>query len=326
MYDKDVTRLLTSHEAEKACSKIWLIYTRLKELDWKLWERPGVLYVGGGTDRTAWEILCELAGVASGTLNKAIKWMAEKKVIAYFARKNGVGIRIYFNVAINSIKPKEKNLRLVPTSSGEAPASANEAPSCDSKAITKNIQDSDKRTVARDDEPLGVPPSPLPPPPPVTLPPSSPLRLRLVPPSPDFDELTARLAALEAGSVQVQKALREVVARVPDKDWLEKFGLPKMTRVLFKEFYKAQGQGRPKADVGASSAPDLEIYLAAQAAEQQAATQVAQALAALPPALYQQWYAELEQQCQRDPRYKTWEQWLPDVQRDHLEGLMRERL
>jgi len=245
MYDKDVTRLLTSQEAEKACSKIWLIYTRLKELDWKLWERPGVLYVSGNGDRTAWEILCDLAGVASGTLNKALKWMAEQRVIAYFARKNGVGIRIYFNLALNSIKPKEKNLRLVPTSSGDAPASANEAPSCDSKAITKNIQDSDKRADARDEEPPAAqsPDLPLP----STRPP-----LQLVPPMTAPASLSVPESLLRKVE-QLEQVVRDVARSVPSKDFLLNQVAGKIGRTAAETVLRMEGRNKSNnAYVGAA--------------------------------------------------------------------------
>lgn len=156
IFDNPVLDLLASAEAEKVCSKMLLIYARLKRADWKLWERPGVLYFGGDDYHTAWESLCELAGVASATLAKALKWMAEKKVIAYFARKNGAGIRIYFNLALASLKPKQKNLTLVPTSAGSSPASANEAPSWEDNVFPKNNQNSDL-DASRGEEPPATP-------------------------------------------------------------------------------------------------------------------------------------------------------------------------
>ncbi|MBS1807634.1 MAG: hypothetical protein JST84_05525 [Acidobacteria bacterium] len=48
-------------------------------------------------------------------------------------------------------------------------------------------------------------------------------------------------------------SLRELAKQVPDRDWLERVGLPKMTRVLFAEFYRKQSRGKPNnAYVGAA--------------------------------------------------------------------------
>lgn len=263
MIDNAVMDLLTSSEAEAICSKMFLIYARLKRADWKLWERPGVLGVTGDGAHTAWQLLCDLAGVASATLNKALKWMAEQKVIAYFAKKNGIGIRIYFNVAATSIKPREKNLRLVPASPENAPASFAEAPLSESVAFLKN-QNSDL-VASRDLEtPTAIPPesaatSEVTEPTSATtdcalLAPTRP-PLRLVPPvqAPPAPSIEARLLALESFVRQLDTSLRDLAKHVPDRDWLERVGLPKMTRVLFAEFYRKQPNSKSNnANVGAA--------------------------------------------------------------------------
>lgn len=263
MIDNAVMDVLTSPEAEAICSKMFLIYARLKRADWKLWERPGVLGITGDGAQTAWQVLCNLAGVASATLNKALKWMAAQKVIAYFAKKNGIGIRIYFNVAATSIKPREKNLRLVPASPENAPASFTEAPLSESVAFLKNQnsdldaqRDLDTPTATlNESEAIAAPTEPT-----LVARESVPFAatrppLRLVPPvqAPPTTSLEARLVALEAFVRQMNASLRELSQQVPDRDWLERVGLPKMTRVLFAEFYRKQPRGKPNnAYVGAA--------------------------------------------------------------------------
>jgi hypothetical protein len=244
MIDNAVMDLLTSPEAEAICSKMFLIYARLKRADWKLWERPGVLGITGDGEHTAWQVLCDLAGVASATLNKALKWMAERKVIAYFAKKNGIGIRIYFNVAATSIKPREKNLRLVPASPENVPASFAEAPLSESVAFLKN-QNSDLVAQREIETPMATPNEST-----AVAAPTEPTPV--APESAPFAPTRPPLR-LEAFVRQMNASLCELAKQVPNRDWLERVGLPKMTRVLFAEFYRKQPRGKlSNAYVGAA--------------------------------------------------------------------------
>jgi hypothetical protein len=337
MIDNAVMDLLTSPEAEAICSKMFLIYARLKRADWKLWERPGVLGVTGDGEHTAWQILCDLAGVASATLNKALKWMAERKVIAYFAKKNGIGIRIYFNVAATSIKSREKNLRLVPTSPENAPASFAETPLSESVAFLKN-QNSDvvasrdldtptaspteSAAISGTTEPTSVVPE---------MAPFAPTRapLRLVPPVPAQPAPTVevRLLALEAFVRQIDASLRKLAKQVPDRDWLERVGLPKMTRVLFAEFYRKQPRGKSNnADVGASPpTPPAEqaVRLPAYSAFWQSVLPRIQSVVS--EQNFQAWFAPLNV-IQRDGASiitapdKVFQEWLEGNYADVLDG------
>src|ERR1044072_5373112 len=83
------------------------IYLRLVNAPDQYWERDGVLRFEAecreGKQVKAWDVLCELLGVASATANKALSWMHDQGIIGYFAGKNGVGIRIFLNRAANSI-------------------------------------------------------------------------------------------------------------------------------------------------------------------------------------------------------------------------------
>lgn len=337
MIDNAVMDLLTSPEAEAICSKMFLIYARLKRADWKLWERPGVLGITGDGEHTAWQVLCDLAGVASATLNKALKWMAARKVIAYFAKKNGIGIRIYFNVAASSIKPREKNLRLVPTSPENAPASFAEAALSESVAFLKN-QNSDlvapreietptaspteSATIAALSEPTLVAPQSAPFAP--TRPP-----LQLVPPvqTQPAPSIEARLLALEAFVRRMDDSLRNLAKQVPDRDWLERVGLPKMTRVLFAEFYRKQPRSKPNnAYVGAAPpTPPTEQVVRLPAYSEFWQSVLPSIQAAVSEQNFQAWFAPLNA-IQRDGATvitapdQVFQDWLENNYADVLDG------
>lgn len=55
---------------------------------------------------TSWDQVIALTSVANSTAKKALDWMRNKGVIGYEGYKNGVGIRIFFNRAKNSIGKK----------------------------------------------------------------------------------------------------------------------------------------------------------------------------------------------------------------------------
>jgi hypothetical protein len=145
--DCEVIEVLTSPEADQVTSQMSKIYLRLTNAPRAYWEREGVLrFVGEereGQWQTAWEQLVSLAGVASATARKALAWMARQGIIGYFAGKNGVGIRIFINRAASSIRQRpeqpQKNLRLVPASTGESRTSAIEAGFKESHADKENL-------------------------------------------------------------------------------------------------------------------------------------------------------------------------------------------
>jgi hypothetical protein len=145
--DCEVIEVLTSPEADQVTSQMSKIYLRLTNAHRDYWEREGVLrFVGEEREekwQTAWEQLVSLAGVASATARKALAWMAQQGIIGYFAGKNGVGIRIFINRAASSIRLRpgqtQKNLRLVPASTGESRTSAVEAGFKESHADKENL-------------------------------------------------------------------------------------------------------------------------------------------------------------------------------------------
>jgi hypothetical protein len=140
--DRETITRLTSPEATRVTSQMCKVYLSLLNAPAECWEREGVLRFAGeemeGGWLTAWEQLVSLAGVASATARKALRWMHEQGVVGYYAGKNGVGIRVFLNRAASSIgrRPErgQKNLRLVPTSARTHRTSAGDMPFNDSFA------------------------------------------------------------------------------------------------------------------------------------------------------------------------------------------------
>jgi hypothetical protein len=146
--DRDVIEALTSPEADQVTSQMSKIYLRLSNASQECWERQGVLRFTGcereGKFLTAWEQLVSLAGVASATARKALSWMSQQGIIGYYAGKNGVGIRIFFNRAASSIGQRpsqgQKNLRLIRASTGDSRTSFGEAGFKESHADIENLE------------------------------------------------------------------------------------------------------------------------------------------------------------------------------------------
>jgi hypothetical protein len=141
--DEEIIAAVTSTEADKVTPLMSKIYLRLVNAPDRYWERDGVLRLEAecreGKQVKAWDVLCELVGVASATANKAVTWLHDSGIIGYFAGKNGVGIRIFLNRASSSIgvratSPGQKILRFAPASSNADHASTNEAAFKDSFA------------------------------------------------------------------------------------------------------------------------------------------------------------------------------------------------
>src|SRR5215216_6451220 len=149
--DVEIITAITSAEADKVTPLMSKIYLRLVNTPNRYWEREGVLRFEAecreGKQVKAWDVLCEVVGVASATANKAVTWLHDAGIIGYFAGKNGVGIRIFLNRAATSIGVRaasagQKILHFAPASSGEAHASQNEAAFNDSFADSEG-SDSD---------------------------------------------------------------------------------------------------------------------------------------------------------------------------------------
>src|ERR1051326_1766748 len=147
--DREIIAAITSEEADKVTPLMSKIYLRLVNAPDMYQAREGVLRFEAelreGKQVKAWDVLCEVVGVASATANKAIAWLHDSGIIGYFAGKNGVGLRIFLNRASSSIglrasAPGQKILRFPPASSDAPHASTDEAAFKDSFA---DLEDSD---------------------------------------------------------------------------------------------------------------------------------------------------------------------------------------
>ncbi len=144
--DGDVISAVTSREADRVTPMMSKIYLRLVHAPARYWEREGVLRFeaeqeGDGRVK-AWDALCVVAGVASATASKALRWMHEQGIIGYFAGKNGVGIRVFINRAASSIGSRtagKKILEFPPASSQGVRASSGEAAFSDSYAVLESL-------------------------------------------------------------------------------------------------------------------------------------------------------------------------------------------
>lgn len=256
--DQDAIHAVTSKEARRVTNLMGHVYLCLINAPFKFRQSEGEIYFTGevkdGKQITAWEQLTELLEVADGTALKSLKWMHEQGVIGYYARKNGVGIRIFINRAASSIKKvqpiEQKNLPPTRVAYSESHVSPNAMPF---KEETREIVDKkidsdapkpgananrigDKNSVPR----ISVVTDPAPPPAAMHLADpsgvSSPTVISFVPPS-----VVAQLrAALEPQllTMATQAAAREA-AREGERtrQWLDKHGLPKAARVAQREAY-----------------------------------------------------------------------------------------
>jgi hypothetical protein len=253
--DREAIDAVTSPEADRVTPLMSKIYLRLTNAPEKYWEREGVLRFeadlnGEGRPATAWARLCEVAGVASATAAKALRWMHQQGVVGYFAGKNGVGIRVFLNRATSSIgvrgpRAGEKILAFAPASSDGRRASAGEAAFSDSYAVSEVLEKdlnprapkngagqtevvkeiSDRRSTSTRDVMTGaraVEGSVHPP---------------VVGLVMSVEEVVTRLRGELEPLLQV--AARQAAAREHERtrEWLESRGLPKAARVAQREAY-----------------------------------------------------------------------------------------
>jgi hypothetical protein len=270
--DCETISRLTSDEAGRVTSQMCKVYLSLLNAPAACWEREGVLRFAGEErgDRwtTAWEQLVALAGVASATARKALKWMHEEGIVGYFAGKNGVGIRIFMNRAASSIGRRpahgQKNLRLVPASTEAPRASADDTPFKDSFADLEVLEtDLNPRAPKNGADETKVLKSSVSP----QRPSSDSLQrgetetetARSVVDLSAADELTGMLL------VRLEPALRAAASQAAareherTREWLENRGLPKAARVAQREAFNvlrqqgligADAQTRARGEVG----------------------------------------------------------------------------
>jgi hypothetical protein len=243
--DSDIITAVTSPEADTITPLMSKIYLRMANASEEYWEREGVLRFAGcekdGRWVTGWEQLVTMMGVASGTARKALRWMHEQGIVGYFARKNGVGIRIFLNRAASSIGQRpatgQKNLRLVRASTEAPRASAGDTPFRDSFADLESLDTGENfRAPVNGADRARVykpPPESV-----ARIPETDTLRTPpQVPNTFTLDEVVSRLR------VELEPILRAAASQAAareherTREWLEQRGLPKAARVAQHEAY-----------------------------------------------------------------------------------------
>lgn len=285
--DCDAIEIVTSDEACRVTNLTSKVYLRLIDAPLHFREVEGVLRFTGeereGKWLTAWEQLISMLGVASATAQKALCWMHEQGVIGYDAHRNGVGIRIFINRATTSIgkgegSTRQKNLRLIPTSSRVAHTSPGDMPFKDTFGIKDSLEldlNPHAPKNGADNREVGKTSSDPEPAPTNTAPQASAAQeeQKIASASGNMadaipvDEIVNRLrSALEPSlrAVAVQTAQRE---HERTREWLDRHGIPKATRVAQREAYNvlrsygvvASKESRARADleVGRASSDSL---------------------------------------------------------------------
>jgi hypothetical protein len=277
--DREIISTITSREADQVTPLMSKVYLQLINAPASYWERDGVLrfeaeFREAGKSVKAWAALCELLGVASATASKALTWLHDVGVIGYFAGKNGVGIRIFLNRAASSIGTRpgvggKKILEFAPASPDERRTSQNEAAFNDSYAV-REISDTeinpcapkngaDKETVVK------IPSDPTP---------SSGNNSRAV------IELKVREAQAEEETTINADSIDQIVRRLRyelepmlqsaatqaarreherTREWLDKCGIPKATRVAQREAYNVLRSHGVISDSARRARADLEV-------------------------------------------------------------------
>jgi hypothetical protein len=249
--DREVMAAVTSAEADRVTPLMSKIYLRMVNAPERFWEREGVLRIESEVQDEqlvkAWAVFCDLAGVASATASKALRWMHEQGIIGYFSGKNGVGLRIFLNRAVSSVGVRQgqagkKILAFPPASSSEAPASLNEAAFMDSYAVRETLDKDLNPRAPKNGAETGrvdkVPSEPTPPIPVNHYSNTAPdITLRREPDSSLLEHVITRLKSeLEPA---MHTAARQAAAREHERtrEWLENRGLPKAARVAQHEAY-----------------------------------------------------------------------------------------
>ena len=284
--DRDTIAAVSSPEADAVTPLMSKIYLRLLQAPEGCRESERVLHFGGETREgkwvKAWDQLCRHLRVSSETANKALSWMHDEGIIGYSAFKNGVGIRIFLNRAVSSIAARpagkgKKILDFVPASPAGRPASPSEAAFKDSYAVSEDLEtdlnSSAPKNGADTNREVKTSPEPNPAPPPNPQPrlwpEGSEVEPTRVTEAVPVDEIIRRLR--DELEPCVRAAASQAAAREHERtrEWLEKSGIPKATRVAQHEAYNvlrshglinsSAGRARAGLEVGrAGAAPATE--------------------------------------------------------------------
>lgn len=275
--DQEVIAAVTSADADRVTPLMSKIYLRLVNAPAEYREREGVLRFEAeereGKLRTAWSVLCEVVGVASATANKALRWMHDEGIIGYYAGKNGAGIRVFLNRAASSIGMRanqggQKILAFSPTSRRAPHTSAGEAAFKDSYAV-REISDTDINSRApkngADTDQVGNKPSA-----PIAPPTDDPqatekkgggvvLAETGAPAAIPVEEIVRRLRSELEPSLNKAAAQAAKFEHERTREWLERHGIPKATRVAQREAYNVlRSHGVINARAGRARA-DLDV-------------------------------------------------------------------
>ncbi|MCA1616956.1 MAG: hypothetical protein LC800_23315 [Acidobacteria bacterium] len=253
--DREVMAVISSAEADQVTPLMSKIYLRLVNAPERFWERDGVLRIEAEVREEkvvkAWAVLCELVGVASATASKAVQWMHEQGIIGYFSGKNGVGLRIFLNRAVSSIGVRQipagkKILAFPPASSERAHGSANEPAFNDSYAV-RETSDTDINSRApkngADTNQVGDKTSAP------AIPPVGDSQVTEkkggevgpaetgAPAAIPVEEIVRRLRSELEPSLNRAAAQAAKLEHERTREWLERHGIPKATRVAQREAY-----------------------------------------------------------------------------------------
>lgn len=269
--DREIIKAVTSPEADAVTPLMSKIYLRLANAPEGCWERDGVLRFESELREVgqvkAWSVLCEVLGVASATANKALKWMHGQGIIGYFAGKNGVGIRIFLNRASSSVG--KKILPFPPASSGARPASPDETAFMDSFAdsdgLDPDLNPRAPKNGAGTNREVKTPSEPAPQP---DRKPHSGSKAKEARPTEvaatvPVDEIVRRLRDELEPCVRTAAAQAAAREHERTRQWLERSGIPKATRVAQHEAYNvlrshglinsSAGRARAGLEVGRAS-------------------------------------------------------------------------
>jgi hypothetical protein len=259
--DREVIEAVTSPEADAVTPLMGKIYLRLVNAPLGCWERDGVLRFESELREAgrvkAWSVLCEVLGVASATANKALRWMHEQGIIGYFAGKNGVGIRIFLNRASSSVG--KKILQFPPASSGARPASPDETAFNDSYAASEDLEsDLNSRAPKNGADRNGGVKTP------------SEIEPAEVTGAVPVEEIVRRLRNELEPCVRTAAARAAAREHERTREWLERSGIPKATRVAQHEAYNVlrshglinSSAGRARAGLEVGRADDTRATAA----------------------------------------------------------------
>jgi hypothetical protein len=254
--DDDIILTITSPEADRITPLMSKIYLRLTTAPAQYWERDGVLRFEAewreGKHVKAWSVLCEVLSVASATASKALVWMHEVGVIGYFSGKNGVGIRVFLNRAVNSVGSRaaqggKKILPFAPASNNSPRASQNEPAFNDSFAVSDKTSDTDLLPRAPEsgapDKKKADKKEPDPCPTFANDPQASPERTAnafnysQAKPMISIDEIIRRIRSEIEPAVESAARRAVQLEHERTREWLENRGLPKAARVAQHEAY-----------------------------------------------------------------------------------------